>query len=72
MARAFAGPLRTPQASNTSPSGIPQGTMGGMAMGRPGRPQFNLGDEMYLWVLVILEVFATAMLRQKFRRYHGG
>jgi hypothetical protein len=72
MARAFAG-IRNPAASNPTPSGIPQGTMGGIAAsGRPGRPQIMVGDEMYLWILVLLEVGAQAILRKQFRRYHGG
>ena len=52
-----------------------QGTMGGPspAVGsRPGRRQMKLGDEQYLWVLVIIEVGAIAWLRSMFSRYHGG
>lgn len=70
MPRAVAG--RMPSSSNTNQSGVPQGTLGGRATGRPGRPQLNLGDEKYLWGLVILEVIFTGMLRKNFRRYHGG
>jgi hypothetical protein len=32
----------------------------------------QLGDEKYLWLLVILEVVAIGMLRQAFKRHHGG
>ena len=71
MARAFAG-TRIPNASNPTPSGIPQGTMGGPSMGRPGGRSLNLGDEMYLWVLVLIEAGMLGWLRQFFRRYHGG
>lgn len=46
--------------------------MGGPSSGRPGRPQLMLGDEKYLWILVILEVLLTGALRKRFRRYHGG
>lgn len=71
MARAFSG--RIPSASNATPSSAPNaGTLGGAATGRPGRPQLMLGDEKYLWLLVILEVIATSILRKRFRRYHGG
>lgn len=31
-----------------------------------------LGQEMYLWVLVLLEVIAIGGLRKFFRRFHGG
>lgn len=71
VARAFSG--RIPSASNPSPSRAPNaGTMGGPSSGRPGRPQLMLGDEKYLWILVILEVLLTGALRKRFRRYHGG
>lgn len=74
-ARQFQYGNRTPAASNPNPSGIPQGTVGGQAMptsSKPGRSQIMLGDEMYLWVLVLLEVGFLAFLRNRFRRYHGG
>lgn len=72
MARAFAGG-RVPSASNPTPSRAQNaGTLGGPTTGRPGRPQLMLGDEKYLWILVILEVLATGVLRKKFRRHHGG
>jgi hypothetical protein len=48
---------------------------GGLRAGigtRPGRMQVQLGDEAYLWVLVLLEVGAIAWLRSAFRRHHGG
>lgn len=71
MARAFAG--RMPSASNPNVSSAHNaGTPGGPASRRPGRPQLMVGDEMYLWVLVGLEVLATVILRKNFRRYHGG
>lgn len=71
MARAFAG--RMPSASNPAPSRAANaGSPGGPATGRPGRHQLMLGDEMYLWMLVIIEVLLTGILRKKFRRYHGG
>jgi hypothetical protein len=31
-----------------------------------------LGDEFYLWILVLLEVGIMAFMRNKFRRRHGG
>jgi hypothetical protein len=37
-----------------------------------GRYQTKLGDEHYLWILVILEVVAIGWLRHAFRRRHGG
>lgn len=75
MARAFSMGTRTPTSSNTTQSGIPQGTMGGTvkaASSRPGRSLLNVGDEMYLWGLLALEVIAMGILRNHFRRYHGG
>lgn len=62
-------------ASNATPSGIPQGTMGGPARasgGRPGTRPVLLGDEVYLWALLLLEVGVMGALRNKFRRHHGG
>jgi hypothetical protein len=61
--------------SNPTPSGVPQGTMGGPAPAagaRPGTRSVNVGDEMYLWVLVFLEVGTMCFMRNKFRRHHGG
>ena len=34
--------------------------------------QIQLGDEKYLWILVGLEVAATAWLRNRSRGRHGG
>lgn len=66
--------MRHQSSSNTNASSVPNsGTPGGRSsMGRPGRPQLMIGDEKYLWILVILEALATGILRKKFRRYHGG
>lgn len=61
--------------SNPNPSGIPQGTLGGSRVGSSGsRPgtSLRIGDEGYLWILVILEIMAMGFLRRHFRRYHGG
>lgn len=52
-----------------------QGTLGGVraAIGaRPGGRSMVVGDQMYLWVLVLLEVAAISYLRSVFSRYHGG
>jgi len=38
----------------------------------PLRDGLRLGDEQYLWGLVLLEVAALFVLRQAFRRQHGG
>ena len=71
MPRAVFGPKSS--TSNTRQSGIPQGTPGGKSAAG-GRPGMNLqaGDEVYLWVLVVLEILAMVFLRNHFRRYHGG
>lgn len=76
MARAVYGgnasSTTTPQTDRA-----PQGTLGGPARApsagpRPGRRQMLLGDEMYLWMLVAIEIGLMAALRRKFRRHHGG
>lgn len=74
--------MRIPSTSNTRQSGYAGGTMGGPSlMGnqprskvgtKPGRKQLLLGDEVYLWILVLIEVFLIGFLRQKTRRHHGG
>lgn len=68
--------MRIPARSNTTPSGAAGGTMGGKPThsvgSRPGRRVIQLGDEMYLWILVIAEVAIIAGFRSKFRRHHGG
>lgn len=62
--------------SRSAPGPGVQGTMGGPspAVGpRPGkRLPMPMGDEMYLWILVGLEVLSISMLRSMFSRYHGG
>lgn len=52
-----------------------QGTLGGVAASvgaRPGKRSVQLGDEMYLWILVFVEVGVIAYFRSVFSRYHGG
>lgn len=48
--------------------------MGGPAPAgaRPGARNVALGDEVYLWFLIFLEVGTMCFLRNKFRRHHGG
>jgi hypothetical protein len=72
MARAVLG--KNSSTSNTRPSGMTGGTLGGVKMSSGGRPGLKMqaGDEMYLWVLVILEVLLMSFLRNSFRRHHGG
>ena len=76
MARTVTLPGRTAvgggAASNPSPSGLQQGTLGGMSRRRGFGGGMAMGDELYLWILVFAEVAAMGMLRQQFRRYHGG
>jgi hypothetical protein len=50
------------------------GTLGGRKFATGAGPGMRLavGDEGYLWILVVLEVVAMAALRKKFKRYHGG
>lgn len=61
--------------TRSAPSPGVQGTLGGPAPAvgaRPGKRIGAVGDEMYLWVLVLAEVGAIAWLRASFSRYHGG
>lgn len=60
--------------SRSAPGPGIQGTMGGPApVGpRPGKRLPTFGDEVYLWVLITLEVLAIGFLRHLFSRYHGG
>lgn len=60
--------------SNPMPSGIGNGTPGGMAGGARGMNMnsMRVGDEGYLWLLVGLEIFLMCCLRNHFKRYHGG
>lgn len=54
----------------------PQGTTGGKAMPprKPGTAgkQMRMGTEVYLWVLVAVEIALTGGFRKLFRRFHGG
>lgn len=75
-------PIRGPRATqpSTQASTIrstgPQGTPGGTA--RPGRrpggrQPFNFGINIYLWILVAIEIAIMGGFRKYFgRRHHGG
>lgn len=78
--------MRATQPS-TPPSNVrttgPQGTTGGRAapvMGRGARRskrgmrpgKITIGQEKYLWILVLIEVALIGGFRKYFRRYHGG
>lgn len=59
--------------SNARPSGVPQGSPGGRPKGGAlGMKKLPVGDEFYLWILVFIEVALMGLLRNHFRRYHGG
>lgn len=70
---------RYTQSSNPTPSGVPQGSPGGVTNGtkvraasrKPGM-RFRIGDEGYLWILVIIEMILTVWLRHCNRQHHGG
>lgn len=72
MARAIFG--TGSQTSNTNPAGGTGGTFGGRKIATGARPGMNMaiGDEGYLWLLVIVEVAVMWLLRKKFKRHHGG
>jgi hypothetical protein len=57
-------------ASNVRQAG-PQGTPGGKAR-RVSRNQMQLGQPIYLWILVVIEVALLGGFRKLFRRVHGG
>lgn len=68
--------MRATQPS-TPPSNLrsagPQGTPGGKAFRKPGAAgKFSPGQEVYLWLLVLIEVALVGGLRKYFRRFHGG
>jgi hypothetical protein len=72
VARAIFGPNSA--VSNPTPNGGTGGTLGGRKIATGARPgmKFAIGDEGYLWLLVIIEAFAMGYLRKRFKRYHGG
>lgn len=72
MARAVFG--MGSQTTNTSPAGGTGGTLGGRKIATGATPGMKLaiGDEGYLWLLVVLEGLTLGYLRKRFRRYHGG
>lgn len=73
MARAIFG--MNSQTSNPSPGmGGTGGTLGGRKIATGAAPgmKMAIGDEGYLWILVLVEVLAIGLLRKKFKRYHGG
>ena len=65
---------------STPPSNVrttgPQGTLGGTAHAAPRKratgPTLKLGTEVYLWILVAIEVMLVGGLRKFFRQVHGG
>lgn len=55
------------------PSGIPQGTPGGVAGQRlHGLAGGALGPTVYLWIMVAVEALLMGWLRHANRRHHGG
>lgn len=64
----------------TTPSDVqstgPQGTTGGTASPRrkPGaaRQSLKMGQHVYLWILVGVELTLTGAFRKYFRKFHGG
>lgn len=72
--------LRKPSTSNTMQSGMSGGTPGGQpggparsAVSNPARTlALGMAPEHYLWAIVIIEVLLSAVLRNHFRRQHGG
>lgn len=72
MARAIFG--MNSQTSNTQAAGGTGGTLGGRKIATGAAPGIRvaIGDEGYLWILVILEALTLGYLRKRFRRYHGG
>lgn len=73
MARAIFGANSATSTPNPGMGGT-GGTLGGrkMATGMGPGMKLAVGDEGYLWILVAAEVTLMAILRKKFKRYHGG
>lgn len=73
MARAIFG-HNSATSTPTPGAGGAGGTLGGVRIATGAGPGMKLaiGDEGYLWLLVILEVVTMAFLRKRFKRYHGG
>lgn len=65
-----------PGSRNTRQSGVPQGTPGGQTKAAASKTMASAAQmnsaTFYLWVLVGIEVLVMGLLRNKFRRYHGG
>lgn len=75
MARTTSMRATSGNAGRSAPGPGVQGTMGGPAPAvgaRIGSRTVKLGDEVYLWILVGVEVAAISWLRSAFSRYHGG
>jgi len=68
-ARATQPSTPPPAARTTGPQGSPGGTR--RKPGLAGR-QSKAGLEVYLWVLVLIELALTGGLRRIFKRVHGG
>ncbi len=69
--------VRATQPSQTYVAGGttgPQGTPGGKIRGARGRNRGGMvvGQEVYLWILILVELAAIGGLRKFFRRFHGG
>lgn len=73
VARAIFGSNSATSTPNPGAGGT-GGTLGGMKGATGLRPGMKLavGDEGYLWLLVVIEVATMAFLRKRFKRYHGG
>lgn len=63
----------------TPPSDVqttgPQGTTGGRAAPirkQAARQQLRMGQHIYLWILVAIELVITGIARRYFRQFHGG
>lgn len=73
MARSIFG-VNSATSTPSPGAGGTGGTLGGRKMATGAGPGMKLavGDEGYLWILVIVEVLTMAFLRKRFKRYHGG
>lgn len=61
-----------PGGTTQAPTGGTLGGIGAAVGSAPGRRPVKLGDEVYLWILVGIEVTLIAWGRSAFSRYHGG
>lgn len=57
---------------STGPQGTPGGKPRTIRKQGAARQPIKMGPNVYLWILVGIELFLTGAFRRYFRRFHGG